>query len=123
MDSKEVVAPNATLDKLKWLVVIALIGLIAVGNSMYSGESLLYRVLAGFAIFIVAGFIAFSTTKGARMWGYVLGARIELGRIVWPNKQERNQTTLIVLVIIVIIALILWGMDSLFAYLASLFLK
>ena len=119
----EIEKKSSSLDVIKWFFVIALIGLIAVGNSMYSEESLLYRVLAGFGVCIVALFIGFSTAKGERIWQLIIGARSELGRIVWPNKSERNQTTLIVLVMIVIISLILWGMDSFFSYLASLLLK
>ena len=112
-----------SLDFIKWLLVVGLIVLIAVGNSMYSEESLLYRVLAGFGICVVAIFIAFSTARGNKIWQLIIGARAELSRIVWPTKAERNQTTLIVIVLVVIVALILWGMDSFFAYLASLLLK
>jgi preprotein translocase subunit SecE len=49
-----------------------------------------------------------------------VGARIEWRKVVWPTKQERNQTTLIVLAVILLMALILWGIDSLLSWIASL---
>jgi preprotein translocase, SecE subunit, bacterial len=48
------------------------------------------------------------------------GANVERRRVVWPGRQERNQTTLVVLGFILVMALLLWGLDSLFGWLASL---
>ena len=38
--------------------------------------------------------------------------RAEVSKVVWPNRQEATQTTLIVLVATLIMALILWGLDG-----------
>ena len=46
--------------------------------------------------------------------------RSETAKVVWPTRQEVTQTTLIVVVIVLITALILWGVDSLIGFLASL---
>ena len=45
-----------------------------------------------------------------------IGARTELRKVVWPTKQERNQTTLIVVAVILLMSLILWGIDSLLSW-------
>ena len=49
-----------------------------------------------------------------------VGAKTEWKKVVWPTKQERNQTTLLVLAVIVIMALLLWGIDSFFSWIAKL---
>ncbi len=110
------------LDLLKWLVVTALLVAIAVGNSLYSEESLFYRVAGGLVIAVIAALVAFQTEQGRKIWVLMTGARVEISRIVWPTQQERNQTTLIVIVVVFIVALILWGLDSFFGWLASLLL-
>ena len=108
------------LDGLKWLLVALLVGGAAYGNYYYAAESLLYRVLVLVVVAVVASFIALQTAQGHAFWGLLKGAYTESRRVVWPTRQERNQTTLIVVAVVLLMALVLWGLDSLFGLLASL---
>jgi len=108
------------LDWLKWLVVIVVIGGGIYGNWYYSAESVLYRALALIALLILALLVAAQTAKGAAVIELARGSRTEWRKVVWPTKQERNQTALMVVVVILIMAVILWGIDSLLSWLASL---
>ena len=107
-------------DSVKWIVVVALLAVAIVGNSYFSEQSLLYRVLGIVAISAVAGLIALQTAKGAVFWTLIKGSRTEIRKVVWPTRQETVQTTLIVLVFVVLVALMLWGLDSLLGWLVSL---
>nr|WP_246065482.1 preprotein translocase subunit SecE [Hydrocarboniclastica marina] len=104
------------MDTLKWLVVFILVTVAVVGNTYYSAESLLYRVLAVVALAIVAGVIALQTSKGKRFAQLLKEARVEIRKVVWPTRQELTQTTLIVIVFVLVVALLLWGMDSLISW-------
>ena len=104
------------LDQLKWLVVVAIIAVGVVGNSYYAGESLLYRVLALVALAAAAAGIALTTQKGVVFREMLKEARVELRKVVWPTRVETGQTTAIVVVVVLIVALILWALDSLFAW-------
>ena len=108
------------LDGLKWLVILLLVAGAIYANQYFSAEPILYRVIGLVATLIVAGFIAIKTAKGASVLELAYGARIEWRKVVWPTKQERNQTTLIVGAVILLMALILWGIDSLLSWIASL---
>ncbi len=108
------------LDGLKWLVVALLLGGAIYGNWYFSAESLLYRVIAMLVIVALAGLVALQTAKGHAFWALLRGAYTESRRVVWPSKQERNQTTLMVVVVVLIMSLILWGLDALFGWLASI---
>jgi preprotein translocase subunit SecE len=108
------------LDWLKWLLVVALVAGAIYGNWYYSAESVLYRVMALLGVFVVAALIASRTEKGAAVLELATGARTEWRKVVWPTKQERNQTTLMVLVVILIMAIMLWGIDSLLSWFASM---
>jgi preprotein translocase subunit SecE len=112
--------PTSKFDAAKWLAVFALVAVAVVGNSYYSDQSLLYRVLGILAIAAVAGMIALQTAKGAAFWALVKGARTEIRKVVWPTRQESVQTTMIVVAFVILVALLLWGMDSFFGWLVSL---
>lgn len=108
------------LDGLKWLVVFLLLGGAVYGNYYFAAESLLYRVLALVVVVLVATFIAAQTGKGDAFGSLLRGAYSEGRRVVWPSRQERNQTTLMVVAVVLIMSLVLWGLDSLFGWLASM---
>jgi len=107
-------------DTVKWLLVLVLVAAGVYGNSYFAAESLLYRVLALLALAVVAGFIALQTAQGAAFWDLTRGSRTEIRKVVWPTRQETVQTTLIVVAFVVLVALILWGLDTLLGWLASL---
>ncbi len=113
-------AKSSPLNFLKWALVVALVAAGVVGNQYFSDESLLYRVLGLVAIGIVAVLIALATTQGAAFATLVKQARIEIRKVVWPTRPETLQTTFIVLAVVLIAALILWGLDSLLGWIASL---
>ncbi|MAT50503.1 MAG: preprotein translocase subunit SecE [Porticoccaceae bacterium] len=108
------------LDGLKWVVVAVLLAGGIYGNYYFSAEPLLYRVLGLVVVVAVAGLLALNTGKGAAVFSLLKGAQVEARRVVWPTRQERNQTTLVVLAFILVMALILWGLDSLFGWLTSM---
>ena len=112
--------PTNKFDTAKWLVVFALVAVAVVGNSYYSDQSLLYRVLGILAIAAIAGMVALQTAKGAAFWALVKGSRTEVRKVVWPTRQESVQTTLIVVAFVIVVALLLWGLDTFFGWLVSL---
>jgi preprotein translocase subunit SecE len=107
------------LDAVKWLLVVAVVAAGVVGNSHFSAESILYRALALLVLGSLAVVIALQTAKGAAIAGVVRGALVELRKVVWPSRQETNQTTLIVLAVVFVTAIILWLLDTLFGFIAS----
>jgi preprotein translocase subunit SecE len=113
------VEPPSHLDRLKWLVVIAIITSGVVGNSYYAGESLLYRVLALVTLAVFAASIALTTQKGEAFLEMFKEARVELRKVVWPTRIETGQTTAIVIAVVLVVALILWALDSFFAWIIS----
>ena len=113
-------ATESRFDTAKWVAVVVLIAAAVVGNSYYSDQSLLYRVLGIIAISAVAGMIALQTAKGMAFWELVKGSRTEIRKVVWPTRQETVQTTLIVVAFVILVALLLWGLDSFFGWLVSL---
>lgn len=122
MSTEETKEKNGALNAVLWLIVVAIIAAVAVLNSIYAEESLLYRVLAGMGLAVVAGFIAVQTTQGAAFWHIAQGARTEVRRVVWPTREERNKATLMVVAVVALMSVVLWGLDGLFGWLVGLLL-
>lgn len=107
------------LDSLKWILVVAIIAAGVVGNSHFSAESILYRALGLLVLAATALFIAVQTAKGAAISEVVRGALVELRKVVWPTRQETNQTTLIVVAVVFVTSIILWLLDTFFGFIVS----
>jgi len=80
---------------------------------------LLYRFLGVSALMLLALGVAATTTKGRAFLVLLKEANIERRKVVWPTRQETTQTTLIVIAVVILVAILLWGMDSLFAWVVS----
>ena len=111
---------ESRFDGLKWGLVALLIVAGVTGNIYFNDQSLLYRVLALLVLAVVAGAVAVKTAQGEAFWKLAREARTEIRKVVWPTRQESTQTTLIVVVFVLVSALILWGLDTLLGWLASL---
>ena len=68
--------------------------------------------LALTAVAVVAALLGLQTSQGKAFAVLAQESRVEVGKVVWPNPQERMQTTLVVLALVFVMSLILWGLDS-----------
>lgn len=107
------------LDFLKWGAVLLIILSLIIGNFALASLAVPVRATLIIILGLVALSIALTTTKGKWGWQFLKEARIELRKVVWPTRQETVQTGLMIGGIVCVVALILWGVDSLFAYLVS----
>jgi len=53
---------------------------------------------------------------GRSFFQFVHDARIELRKVVWPNRQETGMTTLVVVVFVVIMGVFFWTLDLVLAW-------
>ena len=117
--SEKTESQSNTLDMFKWVVVFALLAGLVTANTVYGDVSVLYRAIAALVIVVIAGFLAASTEKGSAFLNFAKESRTEVRKVVWPTRQEANQTTLIVLAATLVMALILWGLDGIIVRLVS----
>ena len=112
----KVTSEESKFDGLKWAVVVAVVAAGVVGNSVFSDQSLFYRVVALIVLAVVAGFVALQTAKGKAFFELFKEAKNEIRKVVWPTRQETLQTTAMVVVAVLLIGLFLWGLDSLLGW-------
>ena len=109
-------------SKALWVLGLSLIMLAVWGNSYFSDVGLLYRVLGVVAILLLSIFVLKFTVFGNQTFNLLIQSSTEIRKVVWPNRTETTQTTLIVTAAVLIASLILWGLDSLFSFLIKLVL-
>src|SRR5512146_1870517 len=98
-------------DKVKLGTAIAAV---AVGVAVYyvlGGAAAWLRWIAVAAGLAVAALLLAFSRYGSDFREFVVSARVELRKIVWPNRQETGMTTLIVFVFVAIAGVFFWGLD------------
>ena len=108
---------GAIPDLAKWIVAFAILASGIAGFYYWSDESLLWRVIGLLILTAAAVFVAGQTEKGRAAWDFVREAHTEVRKVVWPTRKETTQTTLIVIAMVGLVAIILWALDGLLAWL------
>jgi preprotein translocase subunit SecE len=105
-----------TADKVKLgvAIVVAIAG-VAGYYVLGSDAAWLRWIAVGAGLAVGALLLAFSR-YGSEFREFVTSARVELRKIVWPNRQETGMTTLIVFVFVAIAGFFFWGLDLLLSW-------
>ncbi len=102
---------NRSIDAMKWFLAIAIIVVGLVANYYVLNIATPIRIIAWIIIAALALYVASRTNKGKYAVKFASEARMEMRKVVWPNRQETTQTTIVVLIIVVISGLFLWLVD------------
>ena len=78
----------------------------------YAQWALLLRLLVLFALVGLSVGLTYQTALGKLAGAYLVGSRAELRKVVWPNRQETLQTTLMIAVVVIIVGVIMWLLDQ-----------
>jgi preprotein translocase SecE subunit len=89
-----------------------------VKKTIFGGLALHKAVGAGLALAV-----ALFAWNHKEAFGFCLETVQETRKVVWPDKQETQDHTVVVIVTSVIIALMLWGFDQVFKRLFSIILN
>jgi preprotein translocase subunit SecE len=105
-----------TADKAKLGAAIAAV---IAGVAVYyvlGGDAAWLRWIAVAAGLAVAALLLGFSRYGSDFREFMVSARVELRKIVWPNRQETGMTTLIVFVFVAIAGAFFWGLDLLLSW-------
>ena len=105
-----------TADTVKLVVAILfVIGGVA-GYYVLDSQSVWLRWLAVAAGLILAGVVIAFSRYGTALKQFWADSRIELRKIVWPNRQETGRTTLVAMVFLLVAGVFFWGLDLVLAW-------
>ena len=110
----EQVQQSATaLDAAKLAAGVAILAAGVAGFYLLSEQPIWLRWIIVLAALVAAAFVGLQSYQGKTFWSFVQSSRIELRKVVWPNRQETMQVTIVVFVMVLILGLFFWGLDTL----------
>ena len=118
--SANIESQSGAKDSLLWGLVFIILIAAVVANSLYSELSVAIRAAAVVVAVGVAALLAYQTNKGKATIVFAKESRLEMRKVVWPNRQEAIQTTLIVLAVTAVVGLFLFMLDGLLVWLVNL---
>ena len=113
MTNSQVAYMNKNFSVIKWILAFAMLSGAIVGFQFYQQHSIVIRIVALLVLSGLALFVASTTTQGRQALEFIIAAKAEAKRVVWPNRQETMQMTGIVVVMVFIVTLFVWLIDSL----------
>jgi len=98
-------------DKVKALVAALLVAGGIIGYYVLSTQPSWQRWLIVAGGMVLAVIIVALSSYGRGFKQFVTDARVELRKVVWPNRQETMQVTLAVFIFVIVAGLFFWVLD------------
>jgi preprotein translocase subunit SecE len=105
-----------TADKAKLVVSILLVLSGIAGYYVLGDQPIWERWLAVVAGIVLGAAILIPSQYGRELRQFVLDARVELRKVVWPSRRETGMTTGVVFLFVVIAGVFFYLVDLLLAY-------
>jgi preprotein translocase subunit SecE len=102
---------SSPLDKVKIFLAIAIVVGGVAGYYVYEDAPAVARIGAVIFSLAVATAVFMTSGVGRELWRFIQGSRIELRKVVWPNRQETGQTTLVIIFFVIIMGVFFWLLD------------
>jgi preprotein translocase subunit SecE len=105
-----------TADQAKFVAAILIVIAGVAAYYLLPNESSWLRWLAVVVSLALAALVVWFSWYGTQFKQFVELARVELRKVVWPNRQETGMTTLVVFVFVVVAGLFFWLLDFVLAW-------
>jgi preprotein translocase subunit SecE len=105
-------APTVLFDVVKQVFSVVFV-VSAVAAFYYFSEAipLVYRVVGLLIVVLGVVGLMLTTSIGKSVWLFILEAKQEVRKVIWPTREETMRTTLLVFAMVTIVGLILWFLD------------
>jgi preprotein translocase subunit SecE len=100
------------LDTVKLVVAVGLVVAGVAGFYLLADQPIWLRWIGVLAGLVLGGLVALQSAQGRDFSQFVQTARIELRKVVWPNRQETLQTTVVVFFMVILLAVFFWVLDT-----------
>jgi preprotein translocase subunit SecE len=118
----EVQTPTGASAKDNALATLSIVAVLAGIVAFYWYDELMLplrvgMVLAGVA---VAAGLAWFSWYGREFWQFAIASRVELRKVVWPEREETIKTTYVVFIFAIVMGVFFWGLDWVLTWLTRL---
>lgn len=104
-------SPGA-LDAAKLAAGVVIVVAGVAGFYLLEAQPIWLRWIIVLAALVLGVLVGLQSHQGKTLWAFVQSARIELRKVVWPNRQETMQVTIVVMVMVLAMGLFFWGLDT-----------
>jgi len=118
----EVQAPVGASAKDNALMILSIVALLAgvVAFYWYEEDPLALRLaMVGSGVVVAVG-LAWVSWYGREFWQFAQAARVELRKVVWPEREDTVRTTVLVIVFASLMGLFFWVLDLILTWLIRL---
>jgi preprotein translocase subunit SecE len=118
----EVQTPVGAGAKDTALMMLSIVVLFAgiVAFYWFDEQPLLIRVAMVIVGLAAAAGLMWFSWYGREFWQFALAARIELRKVVWPEREETIKTTYVVFIFAIVMGVFFWGLDWVLTWLTRL---
>jgi preprotein translocase subunit SecE len=118
----EVQASEGASAKDNALMILSIVALLAgvVAFYWYEEDALALRMaMVGSGVVVAVG-LAWVSWYGREFWQFAQAARVELRKVVWPEREDTVRTTVLVIVFASLMGLFFWVLDLILTWLIRL---
>ena len=118
----EVQATEGASAKDNALMILAIVALLAgvVAFYWYEEDPLALRLaMVGSGVVVAVG-LAWISWYGREFWQFAQAARVELRKVVWPEREDTVRTTILVFVFATLMGTFFWVLDLILTWLIRL---
>jgi preprotein translocase subunit SecE len=118
----EVQATEGASAKDNALMILSIVALLAgvVAFYWYEEDPLALRLAMVGSGLVVAVGLAWVSWYGREFWQFAQAARVELRKVVWPEREDTVRTTVLVIVFASLMGLFFWVLDLILTWLIRL---
>jgi preprotein translocase subunit SecE len=118
----EAQTPDAASGKDTALMSLSILVLLAgvVAFYWYEDDALPIRLAMVGGGLIVAGLLVWFSWYGREFRQFAIAARVELRKVVWPERDDTIRTTVVVFVFAALMGVFFWGLDFILTWLIRL---
>jgi preprotein translocase subunit SecE len=114
-------SPGASAKDTALMSVSILAVLVGIGAFYWFDEQALpIRIALVVAGLGVGAGLVWLSWYGREFWQFALAARVELRKVVWPDREETIKTTYVVFIFAVLMGVFFWGLDWVLTWITRL---
>jgi preprotein translocase subunit SecE len=104
------------------LLVVSGLALLAgiVAFYWYDDQSLVLRIAIVLVALAASLGLAWLSWYGRQFWQFALGSRVELRKVVWPEREETTKTTYVVFIFAAFMGVFFWALDWVLTWLTRM---
>jgi preprotein translocase subunit SecE len=118
----EVQTPTGASAKDNALATLSIVAVIGGIVAFYWYDELMLPLRVGMVLagVVIGAGLAWFSWYGREFWQFAVASRVELRKVVWPEREETIKTTYVVFIFAIVMGVFFWLLDMALTYMTRL---